>query len=108
MAGSTKKPGRDEPFAAAEDFAPLRARLVEGDGHALTGRLVDERPHQHAVFPRVADPHAAKNGDELFEKSLGDRFVDEQPPQRRAALARRAERGERDGPQGEVQVGRSR
>ena len=97
-----------KPLAAAEDFGPLNTSRFEGVLHPLGGRLVDERPHQHAFFPGIANPHAAKNRDELFEEPLGDRFVHEQPPQRRAPLARRAQSGKRDGPQGQPQVGRLR
>ena len=66
-AGSTKKPGPVEPVAAVDDLAPLLPRRVERRHHRLDGLLVDQRAHQDAVVPGIADPDAAVDRDQPLE-----------------------------------------
>ena len=78
------------------DFAALLLRGGEGGFHRVERALVDQRPDEHAALRGIADRELLVDRQDSIAQFVGDRFVHDQPPQRRAALAAGAGRGEHD------------
>ena len=82
--------------AAGDELAALVGGPLDGRLHAVVGGPVDERADQRAVVHRVADGQPAVGRDEPVGELVDDAAVGDDPAHRRAALARRAGRGEDD------------
>src|SRR6185503_16539692 len=93
---------------AAMDGAAFRTGLAERRLHGVDRLAVDQRPDQDAALQRIADRGARPDMLQAGYQAGIDAVVDEQPPQRRAALAGRAHGGEGDRPRREIEVRRRR
>ena len=95
IVGSTKNPGRSSRLPPWTIVAPLlpsprRApRII-----AVDGPLVDQRAHQTPSSQGSPILIALVGADQPVEERVGDRLVDDQPPERRAALAGGPDGGE--------------
>ena len=88
-------------LAAREDAAALGAAALDRGQHVLHRALVDEGADLRLGIRRVADAAGRDPRQERVAKRLVDVLLDEDPPRRRALLARRPECagvGRLDGP----------
>ena len=90
---------------SARDRAAGGFGLCERCLHRLERGPPDERANQRVRLQRIANLDGGVGRLEPGHQALVNAFVDEQPPQRRAALARRAHRREGHRAQGQFEVG---
>ena len=84
---------------ATLDLRAVRPCLLERMLHVLECCLVDQRADKHVVArQRIADPNRCVDLLQLRHERVMDAVMDEQTPQRGAALASGADGGEGDGP----------
>ena len=69
---------------------------------------MNQRPDEGAVGRRVADRQLPIRRHDPLDEGVGDRPVHDQPPHRRAALARGARGGEHDAANGQLEIRRRR
>src|SRR5262249_61609304 len=90
-----------------QDAAGLM-RLFQRPLHALEGAPVDERTDERSFLARIADLDRGVDLRDARHYALIDLVMHEQPPQRRAALARCTHRRKRDGADCEIEIRRGR
>ncbi|KGS35373.1 hypothetical protein X945_5803 [Burkholderia pseudomallei ABCPW 107] len=89
---------------AALHLAALLARIAERLLHRVERRAIDQRADERARFERIAHLHRCERLLEARQQLIGDAAVHDQPAQRRAALARGADRGERHRAHDEIEI----
>ena len=90
------------------DVATGGTRRRQRPLHSGVGVAVDQRPDQIAVVSRIADRDACVDRSQLRHKIIVDAVMDQQAPERRAALSRGPHRTERHRPECQVEIGRRR
>ena len=99
-----RKAIHEQPLPAHDDASGF-AGFVERLSHDPIGVCVDQRADQRGAVAGIADRYAGVSAAEAPERFVVDRFVQEQPPQRRAPLPGGSHRGEGDGAHGEIEAG---
>ena len=93
VARSVRRPTREQRLA------------VDEGRHRLAVRGRDERPHLGRIVQRIADADAAGGLDEVVQKSVVDRLLDQDARARAAVLAGVVEHGVRRRRGGPLQIG---
>ena len=79
--------------AARLDDARFVAHALDVPIQAIPGRSRDDRAHVGREFGRIADDEFVHGAHDHFQNRIGDLLLQEQQPQRRAALTRAHESG---------------
>ena len=88
------------------DLAAFLLRALERGLHPVARGMVDQRADQRSVLARIADLEARIGLDQAMGEIGADRAMDDQAPERGAALSRRADGGKHDRPDRHVEIGR--